>query len=254
MPICSERTRGSWGARPGLRQRAGLVLACLIGGLSVLAQPAAAQHVNYFWSVVEGSTTLQPGESVTLQLNALRTPGFPKTTNYGGGRFTVLINGWGESDALITNTDGTFSPENLDDTPSNYLGRKPSGFFNGGFFTPGYRASPFQLGYELQLISPNVQELISNLSDPGINHSQAVLLNPGDPANPDHFFRIKYVAGNSLGVRNFQSAFTFSFVNRGGIPTPATFTDGSIEITVVPSSSAVSLLAFSAGALWRRRR
>ncbi len=205
--------------------------------------PAFAQHVNYFWSVVDGSTTLQPGERVTLQLNAERDSG----DWYSGGQFTVPISGWGASDVLLTNTNGTFGTENRDDTPSIYLGRKPSGGF------PGYRL-PGIIGYALQPIGPNGQELISDLPDFGIVHAQAALLNPGDPSIPDNFFRIQFIAGPTLGTRVFETVFTVSTIFNGGAPVFATFTDDSIAITVVPGSSVVSLLVISAAGLWRRRR
>ncbi len=77
---------------------------------------SASADVIYSWAVVAGSTTLNPGETVTLGLSATHTGSY-----YAGGRFNVRIDGL---------TDGSaFAEDNPADTASNYLGRRPSGFY-----------------------------------------------------------------------------------------------------------------------------
>ncbi len=137
-----------------------LLMAGGFGGVGYAQTASAQYHMSYFWSVVDGSTTLQPGERVTLQLNAMRTPGWPDTRSYFGGMFTILIGGWSASDALATNTDGSLGRENLADTRTNYLGRKPD-----------YRNFPDQLGFFLQSRGDNFQELVSDRSDQSIVHT-----------------------------------------------------------------------------------
>ncbi len=195
---------------------------------------AANAQVTYSWSVVSGSTTLNPGESVTVALSATHAGQF-----YAGGKFNVRIDGL---------TDGTAgASEAAGDTDVVYSGRRHNGAFGG------FRNFPSVITYTL------VGNVLQGSAVGGsIDHAVIVPLLGGNPdtAATVEFFRMTYTAGSTVGLRTIVSQFTNSQVGMPpvGIPAAQSFTDGSIDINVVPAPASLALLGLGGLVAGRRRR
>ncbi len=196
---------------------------------------SANADVIYNWAVVAGSSTLNPGESVTLGLFATHDGLF-----YAGGKFTVRIDGF---------TDGAaFAEEKPTDTHTNFLGRRPNG--NGFIY---FRNFPAELSYSM-----NGNIFVGNTPDDAIDHFTMIpIFNDfTDHALHIEFFRMTYTAGSTPGVRTIATQFTQSLVATLpiGIPTEQPFTDASIEINVIPAPTSLALISLASLLASRRRR
>ncbi len=209
----------------------------LIGLVAVagLAAAANAQTVTYSWSVVSGSTSLNPGESVTLALSASRDMG----DFYAGGKFNIRIDG-------LDATDGVGGGGAAGDTDAAYGGRRPGGA------NSGYRNFPS--GPMALTLNGNVLE--GTGAGGSIDHATIPPILGGNPdlANPTEFFRFTFTAGTVAGTRSIVTQFTDAQIAVNGIPSAASFVDGAIDINVVPAPASMALLGLGGLVAGRRRR
>ena len=182
------------------------------------APPPPPDHtVTMGWSVQAGSTTLSPGQSVTLLLSADRDSG----NFYAGGKFNVRIDGLQFSDAL--------------DTGGGIVGPEPAGDFTLGRDEP-YRNFPADGSMTYTLAGTQI--LGSALGD-SIDHAVIFPILGGDPprGNPTPIWRVTFTAGSDLGDRTFVTQFQAATVgDAADLPADAEFVDGSITISVVQGS------------------
>ncbi len=174
---------------------------------------APTNAMTFEWTVQGGgSTTVAPGQSTTLVLSANRATG----EWYGGGKFNVNITGLDPTDSL--------------DTGGGVVGPEIAGNFTVGR-DQAYRAIPGDGAIIYSLVG---NEIFGNFDGNSIDHAVLPPLLGGSPptVNPTPFWTVNFTAGTTLGIRTFNTNIISATVGQGGLPVPAGFLNGSIDITV----------------------
>ena len=218
---------------------AGVFMGLAAGG----AAPASAQTLHYSWVTITGDTTLQPGQSVLLGLQAT----FTEADAFAWGVFNVRMDGFalGEDSVWVAgargvdnlSSDGDSIREGIGDS----IGRADR-----------FRNEPAQPGV-LYSIAGDVLagDWIGGPAPGSIPVLQFGLpFAEPDPSNPVTFFTLEFFAGDGFGERvlNPQSGGGAVYRRRSGLDVPVTLpfdqiTTESITITVVPAPAPLALLA-----------
>ncbi len=100
--------------------------------------------------------------------------------------------------------------------------------------------------------------LVGDTPDDSIDHATIppIFHDTADPASPIEFFRMTYTAGSTAGLRTIVTQFMNAQVGMPpiGIPESQPFTDGSIEINVIPAPTSLALISLASLLAGRRRR
>ena len=217
------------------------------------AAPASAQTLHYSWVTITGDTTLQPGQSVLLGLQAE----FTDADGYAGGQFNIRIDGFahGDDSLWVAGTRGVDNPTSDGDSVRERVG-------DGIGRIPRFRNSPPPPTLVYSLVGNLCIGDWSAPPAPGSIPVEQFGLPFAEPdrSNPITFFRIEFFAGETLGKRvlETQTGIGVVFHRQGALDTPVTLSPEMISadpitITVIPAPASLTLLVLVVAGTRRRR-
>ena len=217
------------------------------------AATAGAQTLHYSWIPLTGDTTLLPGESVLLGLQAE----FTDADGFATGFFNVRIDGFahGQDSLWVADTRGV---DNLTSDGDSVRERAGDGIGR----IPRFRNSPPPPSLVYSLVGNLFVGDWSAPPAPGsIPVSQFGLpFAEPDRGNPITFFTIEFFAGETLGERVFETRAGIGvvFLRQGKVDIPTTLSPEMISadpitITVIPATPAHLALLLTGGLAAVRR-
>lgn len=230
-------------------------------GLCAVAPAQNFPHVNFYWTTPGGQTTLWSGESIVLSLwAAWDDPDWPV---FAEGQFNIALSGWHASDAFATHRDWTFGTE--DDGGTGFLGRRPDLPEPQGNDTLRFIPDPGDQGYVLLDLGGGSARIEGRWSSGGYSGEHIELVAPMDDhilvpeTNPIEVFRLGFIAGDGPRSINIETDFTGAALRWAMWDwylhfTPATFTDASITLRIIPAPAGLGVLALAGLFAAQRRR
>jgi len=224
----------------------------LLSLAAVGTTPASAQTLHYSWVTITGDTTLQPGQSVLLGLQAE----FTGADGYAGGQFNIRIDGFAHGDDSVW-IAGTRGVDNLSRDGDSQQEVRDDGVGR----IPRFR-NVADVGDPRYALTGDL--IVDDHIDPVgfIEHFQF-----GQPAaepdrsNPITFFTIEFFAGDTFGDRvlNPQIGSGSIYILRRGfddlfILSPDMISADPITITVVPAPASLTLFVLVGLGARRRRK